>query len=495
MSRHIYYCIISLLFCSDLFAQNIDNSVTLLKNEIEALKKDPDLKNASWGLYVVENETGKQICAYNSDIVLEPASVMKIVTTGAALSILGPSYVFETKLEYSGTIDSAGNLHGNLYIKGGGDPTIGSQRFDNTVSIDSVFSEFYIALKQNHILHINGAIVGDASVFEENPAAGSWLWEDIGNYYASGAYGLNVYENYYRLYFDAGDKIGSPAKLTKMKPVMDDLTFINYVKTAEAGSGDNVIIYGQPYSDVRILEGTVPFGRSDFDVDGSIPDPPGYFSKLFSSYLYNKVIKADGPVTTDRAMSWNNKTDTTTRTQIAQHVSPKLSEIIKPTNIKSVNLFAEAILKALGMKKKNGGSKKAGIEVVKSFWASKNVDLKGFEMEDACGLSRKNKISTRQLCEMLRVLSNEKIYKVFTQSLPVAGQSGGMASMLKNTVADKNLKAKTGNMDKIKSYAGYVTNAGGKELAFALIFNNYACPNAELKKKSEKLLLLISQTK
>lgn len=172
-----------------------------------------------------------------------------------------------------------------------------------------------------------------------------------------------------------------------------------------------------------------------------------------------------------------------------------MSEIIKLTNIKSVNLFAEAILKALGMKKKNEGSEQAGIEVVKNFWASKNVDLAGFQMEDACGLSRKNKISTRQLSEMLKVLSKEKTYQVFSESLPVAGQSGGMASMLKNTVADNNLKAKTGNMDKIKSYAGYVTNAGGKELAFALIFNNYNCSNAILKQKSEKILLLISQTK
>ena len=495
MRFRIYYCIIFLLFFSDVIAQNSPEEASPLNKEIEVLKKDAGLKNAGWGLYVIETETGKQVCSYNADIVLEPASVMKIVSTGAALSILGPSYTFETALEYSGFIDSAGNLNGNLYIRGGGDPTIGSSRFDNNVGTDSIFSEFYMALKQHNIRHINGSIVADASVFEENPAAGSWLWEDIGNYYASGAYGINVFENSYRLYFNAGAVIGSPAELAKMSPVMNDITFINNVTTGAAGSGDNVIIYGQPYTQLRMLEGTVPLGKTNFDVDGSIPDPPKYFAGLFSAYLKDKGILVGNTGAVENVITWNSKSDTAHRTQIAQHLSPKLSEILKPTNLKSVNLFAEAFLKALGSVKKKEGSENAGIAVVKQFWTSKNVDLTGFEMEDGCGLSRKNKISTRQLCDMLKVLAKEKTFAVFSQSLPVAGKSGGMASLLKNTMAENNLIAKTGNMDKIKSYAGYVTNAGGKHLAFAMVFNNYTCSNAELKQKSEKLMLLISQTK
>ena len=193
-------------------------------------------------------------------------------------------------------------------------------------------------------------------------------------------------------------------------------------------------------------------------------------------------------------MKWLDKPDTAIRLPITRHLSPNLNEIIRHTNLKSINLFAEAILKAIGKIKKGEGSEKAGIEVVKNFWAAKKVDLKGFVMEDACGLSRKNKISAGQLCEMLRVIRWEKSYDSFRQSLPVAGKSGGMAGMLNNTFAENNLTAKTGNMDRIKSYAGYVTNKAGKELSFAVIFNNYTCTNAELKQKSEKLLLLISLT-
>jgi D-alanyl-D-alanine carboxypeptidase/D-alanyl-D-alanine-endopeptidase (penicillin-binding protein 4) len=153
------------------------------------------------------------------------------------------------------------------------------------------------------------------------------------------------------------------------------------------------------------------------------------------------------------------------------------------------------MLKMAGKLKKGTGSSDAGIEAIKDFLNSKKIDLKGFNMEDACGLSRKNKISTRQLCNILRAVKNENSFNAFYASLPVAGKSGGMAAMLKSTTAENNLRAKTGNMDKIKSYAGYVNNASGKELAFAIIFNNYTCSNAEIKQKAEKLMLLISQTK
>ncbi|MEI6852792.1 MAG: D-alanyl-D-alanine carboxypeptidase, partial [Bacteroidota bacterium] len=134
-------------------------------------------------------------------------------------------------------------------------------------------------------------------------------------------------------------------------------------------------------------------------------------------------------------------------------------------------------------------------EAITEFWKQKGIDLSGFDMEDGCGLSRKNKISTRQLVSILKLIRSDKNFSAFEKSLPVAGVSGGMASMMKGTPAEKNLKAKTGNMEKIKSYAGYVKNAGGKDVAFAIIVNNYSCTNAVLKQKLEKLMLLMAQTK
>ncbi len=488
-----YHIIIVSLFI--LAGQVSAQTKSTLENEIDVLKNDKDLKPASWSVFAMETATGNILADYNPDVVLEPASVMKIVTTGAALSILGQGYTFETRLQYSGSIDANGILHGNLYITGGGDPTIGSKRFGKENSTDSLFTEFAFALIKNNIKHINGKMIADASVFPDNPMAYSWGWEDIGNYYASGAWGINVNENLYRLYFDAGQKVGDKATLVKMEAEADGIHFINRVITGKAGSGDNVIIFGAPYNDQRILEGTVPLGKMNFDVDGSLPDPPSCLINAFAKYLINIGITADSTPTTQREMEWKGKTDTNARITLAIHKSPPLSEIIYPTHIKSVNLFAEAMLKTIGKLRKNEGSVAAGTEVVTEYWNKKGIDLTGFDMQDGCGLSRKNKISTRQLVSILQTIQSEKYFTVFEKSLPLAGVSGGMASLLKGSMAEKNLKAKTGNMEKIKSYAGYVKNAGGKDVSFAIIVNNYSCNNAVLRQKLEKLMLLIAQTK
>ncbi len=466
-----------------------------LASEIKLLQNDEVLKQASWSVYVKEIDSGKVLAAYNSDIVLEPASVLKIVTTGAALSMLGSDFTFETQLEYSGNIDAKGTLHGNLYVKGGGDPTIGSDRFGKTCSTDSVFNEFLKALKKNNIRHIDGKIVADASFFPDNPMAYSWGWEDIGNYYASGAWGINIDENQYTLYFDAGKKVGEKARLTKVEPEMEGVDFVNQITTGKSGSGDNVVILGAPYTNMRLLEGTVPLGRTNFDVEGSLPDPPELFIKAFAKYLTINGIMADSLSATFREMQWIGKIDTNIRKTIYTHHSPSLSEIVAHTNTKSINLFAEAILKIMGKIKNNEGSMSAGTEAVKDYWSKKGVDLAGFEMHDGCGLSRKNKISTRQLGDILSLIFKDKSFQDFEKSLPVAGVSGGMATMLKGSIAAKNLKAKTGNMEKIKSYAGYVKNAGGKNIAFAIIVNNYNCTNAVLKQKLEKLMLVIAEGK
>jgi D-alanyl-D-alanine carboxypeptidase/D-alanyl-D-alanine-endopeptidase (penicillin-binding protein 4) len=304
-----------------------------------------------------------------------------------------------------------------------------------------------------------------------------------------------VNENLYRLYFDAGKNIGDKAELVKMEAEAGGIDFINHVITGNAGSGDNVVIFGSPYNDQRLLEGSVPLGKMDFDVDGSIPDPPLYLVRLLTKYLNNMGIEADSVSTTLRAIQWQGKTDTNVRITIDTHKSPPLSVIIIPTHVKSVNLFAEAILKTIGRIKKNEGSESSGTEAITEYWSKKGIDLTGFDMQDGCGLSRKNKISTRQLVSMLQMIKNEKYFPTFEMSLPLAGVSGGMASMLKGSIAEKNLRAKTGNMEKIKSYVGYVKNAGGKDLAYTIIVNNYSCTNAVLKQKLEKLMLLIAQTK
>lgn len=468
-------------------------SVALL-SELQNLKNDKDLQQCSWGFYAMETATKKTVADYNGELLLEPASILKVVTTGAALNLLGEDFQFTTKLAYSGIIDKAGVLHGNLYVIGGGDPTIGSPLFPSA-HCDSIFKKFKSALAQANIKEINGHIIADASIFDDNALSDGWIWEDIGNYYAGGAFGINIHENFYSVLFNAGMNIGDSASILGTENMPPEMRLINRVSTGAANSGDNCFIYGSPYTYQRLLQGTVPQGKKNYPVDGSLPDPPLYFAELFYQYLRNENISITGIPSTTRIQRLDGTTDTLTRTPLFDYKSPKLSQIIYFTNLKSNNLFAEAILKITGKIQNGTGSTQSGVQAILNYFKSEGIDLDGLVMEDGCGLSRLDKISARQLTAILTLISTKKTMAAFSNSLPLAGVSGGMAGMCKNTLAEKNLRAKTGNMTKIKSYAGYVTNAAGKKIAFCMMFNNYACSNAVLKQKIEKLMVLMAESK
>jgi len=118
--------------------------------------------------------------------------------------------------------------------------------------------------------------------------------------------------------------------------------------------------------------------------------------------------------------------------------------IVTVTNLKSINLFAEAMVKIIGLIKTGEGSAEAGIRQITAYWSGKGIDMDGFAMKDGSGLSRKNKVTTLQLTEMLRAATKTPAYQTFYASLPVAGKSGTLAGLLKGTFADGNLRAKQG---------------------------------------------------
>ncbi|GAG80932.1 unnamed protein product, partial [marine sediment metagenome] len=256
------------------FLLNIVAAQSSLQKAIGQLVADPDLKHASLGICVIDVESGKVIAQYEKDQSLIPASSLKVVTTATALSKLGENFRFKTELQYDGQLKSDGTLNGNLYLKGYGDPTLGSDRFDNAVTVDLLMDELVQAVKKAGIKKINGKIVGDASFYTSSVNSRSWLWEDLGNYYACGAWGLNIQENKFYINFKQSLKLGAQPKIESTKPSIPNLLLINEVQSAETNSGDNAYIFGSPYSYTRFIRGTIPIGKSTFTIKGAIPDPP-----------------------------------------------------------------------------------------------------------------------------------------------------------------------------------------------------------------------------
>ena len=145
--------------------------------------------HASVSLCVADAKTGDILIDYNSGISLTPASVMKVITSAAALELLGPDYTFKTTVGYTGSLNKrSGRLKGNIIILGGGDPALGSKYFAD--HYEGFIDNWVAEIKKLGIKRIKGRVITDDSYYDYLPVPAKWLWEDEGNYYGAGAYGI-----------------------------------------------------------------------------------------------------------------------------------------------------------------------------------------------------------------------------------------------------------------------------------------------------------------
>ncbi len=416
------------------------------------------LDHAMISIYAVQTDTGKVLIDKNSHLSLTPASCMKVVTTAAALYLLGEDHRFETSLEYDGFIDDEGSLHGNIYIKGGGDPCLGSDRIASSLSWNALIETWSEAIHNLGIQKIEGQVIGDATKWEKALAAPSWSWEDLGNYYGAGASALSFHENCYSLFFKPGENVGDPANILCTDLPLTTLIFQNEVTTGPQRSGDRACIYGSEFSSTQFIRGTIPAAIDSFSIKGAIPDPAAYAAYLLSENLENKGI----------ILEHHEIAPQSKRIPFHTIYSPTVGEIVHLTNQKSINLYAEHLLKQMGEVTHNKGSTASGIKTITNFWNSQNIDLDGFYMADGSGLSRKNLVTTKQLVEILQQVKKSDFFPIFLESLPHL--EGAM-------------RAKSGSMSFIKGYVGYTGN-----IAFAILVNQ--CTDSRM--MYEKINLFLS---
>ena len=407
-----------------------------------------------------------------------PASIQKLLIAGAALETFGAGHVFTTTVCYSGTIDEEGVLRGNVIIEGGGDPALGSDRFKNHYG--DIVERISAAVAQAGITEIDGKIIADASIFGRPEIPDTWIWEDIGNYYGSPAFGLNILGNTYRLTFASGAP-GERTTISGVEPNLPGITFQNYV-VAAPNNRDNAYIYGSYMSATREIYGTIPVNRSRFSIKGSIPNPPLLIATMLTEKLFQKGIHiADEP-----DVIWS-AADSRKSTTLLKIQSPPLAEIVKKLNMKSINLYAEALLLHLARANGENVSVDEGCRQLTKFWATKGMDTTGLFLQDASGLSRANGIAPSQLAFLLDYMKNySRDAQSFTASLPVAGESGSLANVF--TSVKGKFSAKSGYMSRVLNYAGYLETKTGQNLIVVLMVNNYTSSTTEMRRLWEELL-------
>ncbi|MEM7369171.1 MAG: D-alanyl-D-alanine carboxypeptidase/D-alanyl-D-alanine-endopeptidase [Bacteroidota bacterium] len=490
MQTHLSVLIVSILLMnSSIHSQPVQLST--LEAAVEALDRDPAMKSANWGITVMQVRSGKVLMNHQGHKSLATASTMKIVSTATALAVLGPNHRFETFLEYSGQITAEGELNGNVYIRGSGDPSLGSDRFGESYEFETILAQWVEEIQALGVRKISGEIIGDASCYGSQLTPPKWPWEDMGNYYGAGAGGLNIHENKYRLDLKPGSRQGDKTSVVGTYPEQSSIRFQNEILTGKPGSGDNGYIYGSPYTHLRYLRGTIPPGKPVFSIKGSIPDPALYAAESLQKALGKAGIDCRRLASTVRLGADNSQT----RTRISTHQSPRLQDIAYQTNQYSVNLYAEALALAAGAALNSKGNTSSALDAIESYWSRQGLSTSGMYLRDGSGLSPNNVLSPYQLTGLLQKVALSPYFEAFDASLPVAGRSGSLKRMMRGTAAEGNLRAKSGYISGVRGYAGYVEAPNGELLAFAMIANYYSCSASQMRQKLSRLMVRLAEAR
>lgn len=456
---------------------------------VKWLLQAPYMRGASFSLVVKDVQEGRTVYSYDTDRLQSPASVLKTVATATALEILGEDYRYPTTLEYDGILEN-GTLEGNLYIKGSGDPSLGSSHF--APGQNKFLSTWIAALQKAGIKHITGSVISDESIFDTEGVSIKWLREDMGNYYAPGSYGISIFDNMYKLSLQTG-AAGTRPVLKGTEPDIPFIRFKNYLKAAPVSS-DSAYIIGAPLDDVRYLYGVLPANREAYVLKGDIPDPALYLARYLTDQLQQKGIRVDGSPSCYRIEVEENRWKKGERKEIVTTYSPTLREIASVCNHVSHNLYADALVKTVGLQYKPRRNEMIssfgrGVQVVKEYWEKKGLDVFPLRMNDGSGLAPADKVSVGFMGELLVYMATESaVSDAFIASLPQAGIEGSVRNFLKGSKLQGKARLKSGGITGVRSYAGYITK-DGRTYAVAVFSNNYSCPMSRMTRALEKLLL------
>lgn len=475
------------IFISTIVNGQVDTTIhNFIQDYAVSMLNFSTLKHAPFSFYVKDLNTDEVVANVNGKMSIPAASTMKLVTTATAIKILGTKYRFKTKIAYSGSIDTVTQtLNGDLYIIGGGDPTLGSKFYNKPDKEKDFLKRWADTLCAMGIQQINGRVIGDASLYAYQGVPGGWVWTDLGNYYGAGPSGLTIFDNTIKLHFNTGDSIGGKTTLTCIEPYVPNLYLRNTVKAAKS-KRDNAYVYGAPYSNYWTVRGSLPVKRQDFVVKASMPDPEYVFAIELDYALNQAGISTKYKPTGYRQLLYDTSFVKPDLKIIYTHYSPSITSIINRTNQHSVNLFAEHLLCQISVKRSGYGSTYNGSLIAQAYWKSKLGSNNGLFMTDGSGLSRSNAVSAEFLVNLLAYMKTSNTLK---KSLAIAGKKGTMASIGRGTSAQGKVIGKSGTMTRMKAYTGYVSTKTGKKLAYAMIINNYSCPTSKVKKYFQNLMV------
>jgi serine-type D-Ala-D-Ala carboxypeptidase/endopeptidase (penicillin-binding protein 4) len=457
-------------------------TVAELQSRILEILRKPQLAPAMIGIKVASVETGKVLFEENAHKLLRPASNMKLYTVAAALDRLSSDYRFVTSAYAAAKPNAAGAIKGDLTLYGRGDPSIAA-RFNNGDYFKAI-NDLAARIVAAGVKRVEGDLVGDETYFIGPPYGAGWEWEDLQWWYGAEVTPLTANDNALDISIKPGPQVGSPAVVTTGPP--DPLlNIINRVKTAPKGTRRDLSAYRGLASDEVEISGTIAVDDPGYSGGLGVSRPALLFVYLLRASLAQRGVIINGKSRTTGPLisqaSVINAPPVSGLVEVASLQSPPLSLIAAQTLKPSQNLYTELLLRTLGKVAApattppgvDDTSESLGLGVVRTFLQEAGVNPSSLILSDGSGLSRNDMITAEATLQLLTYMRKHRYANAFRDALPIAGVDGTLRNRMRGTVAENNVRAKTGTLSSASSLSGFVTTAAGEELVFSIMVNNY----------------------
>lgn len=452
--------------------------VEALRFDIDAVLSDSIFIATDAAVKVVSLDRNEVLYDRNSKKLMRPASNTKLLTSAAALMILGLDHRFSTLL-LADSLGPGGTVHGPLYFKGHGNPDL------TTADLDTMIRQ----LKAIGITSVSGNIVADASWFDDLYWGEGWMWDDEPYSYEAGISALSVNKNCVRVLVIAGKQADEQVQVFLDPPT----GYVSVLNTARTVADTAIVplevtrLYKERLNTI-VVSGEIVAGRDTVKRLVTVWRPELYAATLLKERLEARGISVLGQPTVGVALPWSR--------ELAYHHWP-IDTMIVNLNKASDNLSAENTLKAISVARGGiPGSSKYGLYQVNEALAGLGIDTTKYLIVDGSGVSHYNLLTAEMLVQLLTAMTHQQeIFPLFFKSLPIAGVDGTLEKRMQGTRAQGNLRAKTGSIGGVSSLSGYVTAANGERLVFSMLMQDFILPNKLFRDAQDKIGALLAEFK
>ena len=439
-----------------------------LDKKTKQLITNANIGGGTASVYIVDLDTGEELADYHGTRAMVPASNMKILTSGAALFVLGSDFVFRTELIIDDTTTPP-----TLIIKGDGDPALGDPAIfigeEPGVTLDTLFDQMADALKGAGIESI-GRVIVDDSVFDRTYTHPCWPRDQLNRWYCAQVGGLNFHTNVINVYTSPASSGGTP--IVRLEP---DAYWVDFQIKAKSNnkSRDTAWVARPTPANTFTLYGNV---RSMSEIPVAIDSPPEFAGNLLATKLDERGIRiGNDDVYPRELVSLITPSDRYTTSRIIAVITTPIVDVLERTNTDSHNLYAEALLKRIGHEvTSDPGSWENGSTVLRMLLTEKigPHTAETTVIEDGSGMCKENKVSPKTLTTWMRKLSRSEHWKIFRDSLATPGK-GTLRKRFLNGKLKSDFYGKSGYLTGTYALSGILIHPqSGQRVAFSIMLND-----------------------